>query len=442
MSEEMTESQLEGLAELRKAYSQAERDEAAKKGEAMADGSYPVKNEADLKNAIRAVGRGNASHDSIRKFIIGRAKALGLSKLIPDGWGSDGSKEEKSAEEIEQRADDTCPECEGSGELDNGDTCPQCEGSGKLNPERSADPEFEWRKRKVEEMGLGRVSEKRAYKSEIEIRESSSDAWTLTGYASVTEEPYEVGFYTERIARGAFKRTLKSEPDVVLNINHGDGASGLPIARTKAGTLTLEEDRHGLFVEANLDPLDPDVQLLHRKMQRGDLDGQMSFAFIPDDQTWSEDLSERTLNAVTINRGDVSIVTQGANPQTSSQFRGWEAASEEERATALMELRSGDPSEHSRTLLSSILGEEERSGRVISSANVQGLKQAREHVDEAASRLDEVLGRASTQNPESDGEATPPAASSVTDGRSLESTVTPFLKRARQRHEAIERRCA
>lgn len=65
------------------------------KGEAFknADGSfsYPVADEDDLKKAIKAVGRGNADHDAIRKYLIGRAKALGASDLIPDNWNADGS---------------------------------------------------------------------------------------------------------------------------------------------------------------------------------------------------------------------------------------------------------------------------------------------------------------------------------------------------------------
>lgn len=66
-----------------------------KKGQAFKnpDGhySYPIGDVEDLKNAIRAVGRGGADHDDIRAFVIKRAKALGQSDLIPDNWGSDGT---------------------------------------------------------------------------------------------------------------------------------------------------------------------------------------------------------------------------------------------------------------------------------------------------------------------------------------------------------------
>lgn len=81
--------------ELRAGYTQDEVDALGAKGQAFKnpDGhySYPVANAADLGRAIKAVGRGGASHDAIRKYIIGRAKALGLSDQIPDSWASDGS---------------------------------------------------------------------------------------------------------------------------------------------------------------------------------------------------------------------------------------------------------------------------------------------------------------------------------------------------------------
>ena len=147
----------------------------------------------------------------------------------------------------------------------------------------------------------------------------------FSGYATVTDTPYDMGWYTEQISRGAFKKTLAEKPDVVLNISHGDAASGLPVARTKSGTLRLHEDGTGLAVEADLDPEDPDVQLIGRKMKRGDLDGQMSFAFRCVRQSWNADYTERSISEADIHRGDVSIVVQGANPATSSAVRSMAA---------------------------------------------------------------------------------------------------------------------
>lgn len=80
------------LAELEKANtSAAGRRKAAASGAAMPDGSYPIKTKADLRKAIKAVGRGGADHDKIRKHVMTRATALGLEAMVPTNWNSDGS---------------------------------------------------------------------------------------------------------------------------------------------------------------------------------------------------------------------------------------------------------------------------------------------------------------------------------------------------------------
>lgn len=82
----------EQLGSLDKAdLSTSGRRAAASAGAAMADGAYPIKTKADLRKAIRAVGRGNADHSAIRKHIIKRAKALGLEAMVPKNWNADGS---------------------------------------------------------------------------------------------------------------------------------------------------------------------------------------------------------------------------------------------------------------------------------------------------------------------------------------------------------------
>lgn len=69
-------------------FSDKEREAAASSGEAMRDGSYPIKDKEDLHNAIRAVGRGkNNSHAAIRAHIKRRAKALGAEDELPADWG-------------------------------------------------------------------------------------------------------------------------------------------------------------------------------------------------------------------------------------------------------------------------------------------------------------------------------------------------------------------
>lgn len=68
-----------------KMFSPEEREELAKKGEAMKDGSYPIRNKSDLKNAIQAYGRAK-NKAATKKHIIKRAKALGETELIPEEW--------------------------------------------------------------------------------------------------------------------------------------------------------------------------------------------------------------------------------------------------------------------------------------------------------------------------------------------------------------------
>lgn len=75
------------------------RRSLAKSGKAMPDpegsgGRFPIRNRADLLKAIRAVGRakgGEAGRRKVRRFIMRRARELGLSHLIPDSWAADGS---------------------------------------------------------------------------------------------------------------------------------------------------------------------------------------------------------------------------------------------------------------------------------------------------------------------------------------------------------------
>jgi HK97 family phage prohead protease len=149
----------------------------------------------------------------------------------------------------------------------------------------------------------------------FEVRETRGSL-RLTGYASVTDAPYEVGFFTEVIRRGAFTTTLASNPDVQLLIGH----QGLPLARTRSGNLRLTEDDRGLRVDADLDPTDPDVARLAPKAARGDVD-EMSFAFRVVDQLWNDDYDHRTILAVDIDRGDVSVVARGANGATTFALR-------------------------------------------------------------------------------------------------------------------------
>jgi hypothetical protein len=66
-------------------YSAATRRRMAAEGQAMPDGSFPIANEADLRNAIQSVGRA-ANYEAARRHIIRRARALGLTDILPEEW--------------------------------------------------------------------------------------------------------------------------------------------------------------------------------------------------------------------------------------------------------------------------------------------------------------------------------------------------------------------
>lgn len=153
---------------------------------------------------------------------------------------------------------------------------------------------------------------------DVELRAASAggDTLTFTGYACITEVGYEMedwlGTYTEVVRSGAFTKTLNEGADVPFLINH----RGMTLARTKSGTLRLAEDDTGLHVEADLDPANSAVRDLQSAMSRGDVD-EMSFGFWVTRQQWSPDFDQRDILEVNLNKGDVSIVNYGANPNTA-----------------------------------------------------------------------------------------------------------------------------
>jgi hypothetical protein len=63
------------------------RGKLAEQGKALPDGSYPIRNVSDLKNAIHSYGRSKESErETVKNHIIKRARELGRADLIPAGW--------------------------------------------------------------------------------------------------------------------------------------------------------------------------------------------------------------------------------------------------------------------------------------------------------------------------------------------------------------------
>ena len=100
------------------------------------------------------------------------------------------------------------------------------------------------------------------------------DSPHISGYFAVFNSNYEIApGMSESIAPGAFSRTLSG--DIRALVNHD---TILVLGRTKAGTLKLTEDAHGLWGDIAINPNDGDAMNLYERVKRGDVD-QCSFGF-------------------------------------------------------------------------------------------------------------------------------------------------------------------
>jgi hypothetical protein len=200
----------------------------------------------------------------------------------------------------------------------------------------------------VKPRAKGSQAEFRSFEGEIR---AEGDGSTFVGYAAKFNVPSEPLPFTERIAPGAFGKSLRQRSkDVRLYINHN---SDMVLASKKSGTLRLMEDSVGLRVEADL-PDTTAARDLRALMQAGVV-STMSFGFtVPrGGDKWSGDGMERTLTG--INLHEVSVVTGfPAYPQTTAAVRSLEKLSErtgiavEELTEALDALAEGETLEPSQ----------------------------------------------------------------------------------------------
>ena len=113
----------------------------------------------------------------------------------------------------------------------------------------------------------------RSIPTKFETREDGENP-IIEGYFAVFNSNYEIApGMSESIAPGAFSRTLSN--DVRALINHD---TTLVLGRTKANTLELREDSHGLWGKITINPNDGDAMNLYERVKRGDVD-QCSFGF-------------------------------------------------------------------------------------------------------------------------------------------------------------------
>lgn len=120
----------------------------------------------------------------------------------------------------------------------------------------------------------------RSAPTKFETREDGEGLF-IEGYFAVFDSNYEIApGLSESVAQGAFTRTVSG--DIRALINHD---TTLVLGRTKAGTLDLKEDSHGLWGRITINPNDGDAMNLYERVKRGDVD-QCSFGFeIRDEET-------------------------------------------------------------------------------------------------------------------------------------------------------------
>lgn len=201
--------------------------------------------------------------------------------------------------------------------------------------------------------------ETRVTVTDFEVREEA-DGMHLTGYAARFNEFSEPLPFREKIAPGAFKRSLQSRNDVKLLWNHD---SSIVLGSTRAGTLRLTEDDQGLRVSAIL----PDTQAGRDAkvlINRGDVTG-FSFGFtVPSGgDSWNESGTERTLHAVRLLEVSTGVAFP-AYPTTNGTavVRGLDKVAlranvdADALADALLKLESGETiSSDDRQLLNTVI---------------------------------------------------------------------------------------
>jgi len=121
----------------------------------------------------------------------------------------------------------------------------------------------------------------------------ASDGRNLDGYAAVFGASTEInsweGRFTETIAKGAFRKTLRERKNVLMQWNHGGDSR---VGHTPIGHYTeLVEDDHGLRVKGRL--FDNDlVEPIRQAIEAGAITG-MSFKFRVVRDDWTDNMGKR-----------------------------------------------------------------------------------------------------------------------------------------------------
>jgi HK97 family phage prohead protease len=159
---------------------------------------------------------------------------------------------------------------------------------------------------------------------EVRVEDNEGEAPKIVGHAAVFNQEANIGgWFREKIAPGAFKRTLKEEDNVRGLWNHD---ANYVLGTTKSGTVSLSEDKQGLLSEIT----PPETQLIRdivlEPMRRGDID-KMSFGFQVTAEEWRDgedgELDLRIIKEAKL--FDVSPVTFPAYEGTDVAVRSHDA---------------------------------------------------------------------------------------------------------------------
>lgn len=85
-------------------FTHEERKDLAKKGEAMPNGKYPIRNRQDLKDAIRLSGSSSMPKEDVKKWIKKRAKELNLEDELPEDWKVEKTMDTEDAHTLQRES--------------------------------------------------------------------------------------------------------------------------------------------------------------------------------------------------------------------------------------------------------------------------------------------------------------------------------------------------
>lgn len=145
-----------------------------------------------------------------------------------------------------------------------------------------------------------------------------ADGYVVEGYATTFDEPYDLGYggVREVVRSDAFSETDMG--DVIFQYNH----DGMVLARMRNGTLTIENDAHGMKVRADLGGSDQG-RSLYESIKNGLVD-RMSWGFLIADDGWEFDKESRTATITKVSKVfDVSAVSIPANEGTEIKARSY-----------------------------------------------------------------------------------------------------------------------